>query len=38
MTKAAQIFTVSGTRVSSLQKGINIVRTSNGEVKKIFVK
>jgi hypothetical protein len=38
MTKAAQIFTISGTRVSSLQKGINIVRTSNGEVKKIFVK
>jgi hypothetical protein len=38
MTKAAQIFTVSGTRVSSLQKGINIVRTSNGEVKKIYVK
>ena len=38
MTKSAQIFTISGTRVSSLQKGINIVRTSNGEVKKIFVK
>ncbi len=33
-----QIFTVSGTRVNTLQKGINIVRMSNGRVQKILVK
>ena len=30
------IFTVDGKRVSRLQKGLNIVRMSNGEVKKII--
>jgi hypothetical protein len=30
------IFTVDGKRVSKLQKGLNIVRMSNGEVKKII--
>lgn len=33
----ASIYTVNGVKVSSLQKGINIVRTANG-VKKIMVK
>ena len=30
------IFTVDGKRVSKLQKGLNIVRMSNGDVKKII--
>ena len=32
------IYTVSGTRVSRLQKGVNIVRLSNGTIHKVLVK
>ena len=32
------IYTVSGTRVSRLQKGVNIVRLSNGTIQKVLVK
>lgn len=37
-TAASAIYTISGTRVDALQKGINIVRMSNGTVKKVLVK
>ena len=32
------IYTVGGAKVSSLQKGINIVKMQNGETRKVFVK
>ena len=34
----AEIFNVNGARVATLQKGINIVRMSNGTIQKILVK
>ena len=34
----AAIYTIAGTPVSSLQKGINIVRYSDGSVRKVLVK
>lgn len=34
----SEIFTVAGVKASSLQKGINVVKYSNGTVKKVFVK
>jgi len=34
----AAIYTISGAKVSSLKKGINIVRMADGQVKKVFVK
>ncbi|MBR6196189.1 MAG: hypothetical protein IKQ72_01150 [Bacteroidaceae bacterium] len=36
--KASEFFTVSGARADKLGKGINIVRMSDGTVKKVFVK
>jgi hypothetical protein len=35
---ASEFFSVSGTRAKALQKGINIVKMSNGTVKKVIVK
>ena len=35
---ATAIYTVGGAKVAGLQKGINIVKMSNGTVKKVFVK
>lgn len=32
------IYSVAGARINALQKGINVVKMSNGEVKKIYVK
>ena len=32
------IYSVSGVKISNAQKGINIVKMSNGEVKKVLVK
>ena len=32
------IYTVSGTKVATLQKGLNIVKMANGRVKKVFIK
>ncbi len=37
-TKVVAIYTVSGTQVSSLQKGINIVKYADGTTKKVLVK
>ena len=34
----AGIYTISGTRIDKLAKGINIVKMANGTVKKVFVK
>ena len=34
----AQLFTVDGVKLSKLQKGLNIVRTADGKVKKVLVK
>ena len=34
----AQIYDASGAKLSGLQKGINIIRTSDGKTKKILVK
>ena len=34
----AQIFTVNGVKLNKLQKGLNIVRTADGKVKKVLVK
>ena len=34
----AEIFTVNGAKVAKLQKGINLVRTADGKVKKVLVK
>lgn len=36
--KVAAIYTLSGTRVASMQKGINLVKMSDGKVVKMFVK
>lgn len=33
-----QIYTIDGRPVSTLQKGVNILRMSNGSVKKVYVK
>lgn len=35
---AIDIYTPSGTKVNTLQKGINIVKMSNGQMKKIMIK
>ena len=32
------IYSVSGARINSLQKGINIVKQANGQVKKVYIK
>lgn len=37
-TQMAEIFNVNGVRIVTLQKGINIVRKSNGTIQKILVK
>ena len=34
----AQIYTVGGARTSKVQKGVNVVKMSNGSVKKVLVK
>ena len=34
----AQIFTIDGVKLNKLQKGLNIVRTADGKVKKVLVK
>lgn len=34
----AEIYTINGTRVNTLQKGINIVKMSNGKTQKVLVK
>lgn len=34
----AQLFTVDGVKLSKLQKGLNIVRSADGKVKKVLVK
>lgn len=34
----AELFTVDGVKISKLQKGLNIVRTANGKVKKVVIK
>ena len=34
----AQLFTVDGVKLNKLQKGLNIVRTADGKVKKLLVK
>ena len=34
----AQLFTVDGVHIAKLQKGLNIVRTADGKVKKVLVK
>ena len=34
----AQLFTVDGVQISNLQKGLNIVRSADGKVKKVLVK
>ena len=36
--KAAAIYTVSGTKTSSVQRGINIVRSADGTVRKVLVR
>ena len=35
---AVEIFTMSGIRIPSVQKGMNIIRTSDGKVQKVLVK
>lgn len=34
----AELFTVDGVKISKLQKGLNIVRTADGKVKKVVIK
>ncbi|MBQ6965590.1 MAG: hypothetical protein IJP82_07890 [Bacteroidaceae bacterium] len=34
----AGIYTITGAKVATLQKGINIIRMENGQVKKVFIK
>ena len=34
----AQLFTINGVKLNKLQKGLNIVRTADGKVKKVLVK
>ncbi len=36
--KAAQVFSIDGTQLNSLRRGINIVRMSDGTVRKVLVK
>ena len=36
--KVSEIYSANGTRVNALQKGVNIVKTANGEVKKVVIK
>jgi len=36
--EASEYYNVNGTRVNSLQKGVNIVKSTNGSVKKVVVK
>lgn len=38
VASAASIYSVSGTRVSALSKGVNIVKMTDGTVKKVLVK
>ena len=33
-----QIYTLDGKQIESLQKGVNIIRFSNGQIKKVFIK
>lgn len=35
---SAELFTVDGVKISKLQKGLNIVRTADGKVKKVVIK
>ncbi len=35
--KIVEVYTVTGQRLSTLQRGVNIVRYSNGKVEKVFV-
>lgn len=37
-TANAELFTVDGVKISKLQKGLNIVRTADGKVKKVVIK
>ncbi|OZT04855.1 hypothetical protein CHL74_02710 [Prevotella sp. 885] len=37
-TAKAELFTVDGVKISKLQKGLNIVRTADGKVKKVVIK
>ncbi len=37
-TEGAEVYSLSGVRQQSLQKGVNIVRMKDGSVKKVFVK
>ena len=37
-TATAGIYTINGVKVAKLQKGINLVRTTDGKVKKVLVK
>lgn len=34
----AEIYTINGTRVNTLQKGVNIIKMSNGKTQKVLVK
>jgi hypothetical protein len=34
----AMIFTIDGKRIDKLQKGLNIIKTSDGEIRKKIVK
>ena len=36
--KVTAIYNLSGTKVNALQKGINLVKYSNGSVKKVYIK
>lgn len=36
--KVTAIYTISGTKVNALQKGINLVKYSNGSIKKVLIK
>ena len=38
LTTSNEIYTLSGLRVGKVQRGINIIRTSDGTTKKILVK
>ena len=33
-----KIFDISGNQINKLQKGVNILKMSNGKTKKVFVK
>lgn len=37
-TEIGAIYTINGTRVNNLQKGLNIVKMSNGKTQKVYVK